>query len=54
MCLFCNELSADHLFFDCEVAKQLWVTLSKVFDMKLGSSDSIGNFKLSNIKGMEF
>jgi len=45
-CLFCKEEeSVNHLFIGCVVARQLWVTLSKVFDAQLGGSlDSIGKF----------
>jgi len=49
-CLFCRENeSVQHLFFDCVVAKQLWVCLSEVIGKDVGSSfESIGSLWLSN------
>jgi len=36
-CLFCSENeSVQHLFFECVVAKQMWVYLSEACDRDVG------------------
>lgn len=49
-CLFCLEQeSVQHLFFDCAVAKQVWVLLSENLGGEVGRSfESIGTLWLSN------
>ena len=51
-CLFCNEKeSVFHLFFDCVVAKQIWVYISECFGFNVGMNfESIGNMWLSRKK----
>jgi hypothetical protein len=34
-CLFCCELeTANHLFFECAVAKQMWLELAAAFNIQ--------------------
>jgi hypothetical protein len=49
-CLFCSENeSVQHLFFECVVAKQMWVYLSEACDRDVGQGFlSIGQMWLSN------
>lgn len=53
-CLFCcEEESAQHLFFECVVAKQMWICISDCLDVNLGSCfESIGKLWLSNKKNI--
>jgi hypothetical protein len=49
-CLFCSEHESVHpLFFECSVAKQMWVYLSEVCDREVGNDfQSIGQMWLCN------
>lgn len=48
-CLFCCEHeSVNHLFFECVVAKQIWLHISEVLNIECGSSfSSVGGLWLS-------
>ena len=42
-CLFCDEKeTAQHLFFDCVVAKQMWIVISQATNVHINSYDSVG------------
>jgi hypothetical protein len=51
-CVFCAEPeSIHHLFFDCIVAKQIWMHISSFFELPIGDSyESIARFWISNKK----
>ena len=51
-CVFCSELeSIDHLFFNCIVAKQIWQTISSIFNVAVGDSFfSVARFWVANKK----
>jgi hypothetical protein len=51
-CLFCCEReTVHHLFFDCVVAKQMWLEIAECVDQNIGSCfESIGKLWLSNKK----
>jgi hypothetical protein len=51
-CLLCKEEeSVQHLFFDCVVAKQCWLVISKILDIRVeGSLVDIGKLWLSSKK----
>ncbi|KAJ1266468.1 hypothetical protein BS78_08G153000 [Paspalum vaginatum] len=50
-CLFCEEESCSHLFFDCVVAQQMWLVISDGLDLEVGKGfESIG--KLCTLWGM--
>ena len=51
-CLFCKENeSVQHLFFECVVAKQMWLCFSEVCDREIGQNFlPIGQLCLSNKK----
>jgi hypothetical protein len=52
MCLFCEELeSCNHVFFECVVAKEMWIRISNAIGRDIGNSfESIGICWLSNRK----
>jgi hypothetical protein len=51
-CVFCAEPeSIHHLFFNCIVAKQIWVYISSFFELPIGDSyESVARFWISNKK----
>ena len=51
-CLFCTEQeTVSHLFFDCCVAKVLWIYLSEIFHISLGVNfESVARWWVSNRK----
>jgi hypothetical protein len=51
-CLFCSEPeSAQHLFFDCVVAKVLWTTISDIFNKSIGLDfESVARWWISESK----
>jgi hypothetical protein len=53
-CLFCNENeSIHHLFFECVVAKQVWVNISTCLNIHCGDCfESVGKMWLCNKKYM--
>jgi hypothetical protein len=51
-CLFCSEPeSVHHLFFDCIVAKQIWVLISEAIGFQIGQDfESVAKRWLCNKK----
>lgn len=51
-CLFyCEIETTHHLFFECVVAKRMWIEISYCVDLNVGSCfESIGKLWLSNKK----
>jgi len=51
-CLFCSEReTSHHLFFDCVVARQVWLAISELLDTDIGVNfESVGSKWLSNKK----
>lgn len=51
-CLFCSEKeSIHHIFFECVVARQLWVIISEILGCNIGSDIvDVGKYWLSNKK----
>ncbi|TVU21933.1 hypothetical protein EJB05_31604, partial [Eragrostis curvula] len=55
-CLFCSEKeSVFHLFFDCVVARKMWVDISEVLDKNVGENfESIESYLERDVDDLEY